>query len=134
MRTIALVIVSFYGMWHWTESSEIGVTRVIGAIPSANPGTAAPGETVVKVAARKFQYSPAQITVKKGTPVVLELTSEDSRHGFNLPDFRVRADLRPGTVTRVTFSPDKTGTFTFACDVFCGSGHEDMSGTLIVVD
>jgi len=93
-----------------------------------------PGETVVKMTAKKFQYSPAQVTVKKGTPVTLELTSVDSKHGFNLPDFGVRADVKPGAVTRVTFTPDKTGTFTFACDVFCGSGHEDMSGAVIVVD
>src|SRR5260370_23948242 len=106
----------------------------IAAIASANSRTAVPGEAVVKLTAKKFEYSPAQITVKKGIPVTLELTSEDSKHGFNLPDFRVRADLKPGAVTRVSFTPDKTGTFTFACDVFCGSGHEDMSGTLVVVD
>ena len=92
------------------------------------------GETVVKLTAKKFEYMPAQITVKKGTPVSLELTSEDAKHGFNLPDFKVRSDIKPGSVTRVTFTPDKTGTFTFACDVFCGSGHEDMSGTLTVVE
>ena len=118
-RTLALVMLS-YG--------------VIASLASSNSGMAFRGETVVKLTAKKFEYSPAQITVKKGTPVSLELTSEDSKHGFNLPDFRVRADLKPGSVTRVTFTPDKVGTFTFACDVFCGSGHEDMSGTLVVVD
>jgi cytochrome c oxidase subunit 2 len=92
------------------------------------------GETIVKVTAKKFEYSPSRITVKKGVPVSLELTSEDTKHGFNLPDFKVRADVKPGAVTRVTFTPDKTGSFPFACDVFCGSGHEDMSGTLEVVD
>ena len=120
MQTIALLVFSFCG--------------VTGGIPSANSGTAVPGETVVRLTAKKFQYSPAQVTVKKGTPVVLELTSQDSKHGFNLADFGVRADVKPGAVTRVTFTPDRTGSFTFACDVFCGSGHEDMSGTLVVVD
>jgi len=91
-------------------------------------------ETTVRVTAKKFEYSPARITVKKGQQVSLELVSEDVHHGFNLPDFKVRADLKPGAITRVTFTPDKGGTFTFACDVFCGSGHEDMSGTLVVVD
>jgi cytochrome c oxidase subunit 2 len=54
--------------------------------------------------------------------------------GFNLPDFKVRADIVPEKVTRVTFVPDKTGTFTILCDVFCGTGHEQMQGTLTVVD
>jgi len=67
-------------------------------------------------------------------PVVLELTTRDVFMGFNLPDFNVRADIVPEKVTRVTFVPDKTGTFTFLCDVFCGTGHEQMQGTLTVVD
>jgi cytochrome c oxidase subunit 2 len=107
---------------------------LIAVFASASSRITAPGETVIKLTAKKFEYSPGRITVKKGTPVILELTSEDSKHGFNLPDFKVRADIKPGSVTRVTFVPDKTGSFTFACDVFCGSGHEDMSGTLVVVD
>src|SRR5215471_9524029 len=104
-----------------------------GAFGSANRKVPV-AETTVRVTAKKFEYSPARITVKKGQQVSLELVSEDVHHGFNLPDFKVRADLKPGAITRVTFTPDKSGTFTFACDVFCGSGHEDMSGTLVVVD
>ena len=52
--------------------------------------------------------------------------------GFSAPDFNVRADILPGMIDRVRITPDKAGTFEFVCDVFCGSGHEDMSGTLIV--
>ena len=118
-RTIALVMLG---------------CAVIVVCGSANSRMAASGETTVKLTAKKFEYSPARITVKKGSSVSLELTSEDRKHGFNLPDFKVRADVKPGSVTRVSFAPDKTGTFTFSCDVFCGSGHEDMSGTLVVVD
>ena len=91
-------------------------------------------ETVIKLTAKKFEYSPSQITVKKGDSVVFELTSKDRVHGFNLPDFKLRSDIKPGQVTRVSFIPDKTGTFTFACDIYCGSGHEEMSGTLTVID
>jgi cytochrome c oxidase subunit 2 len=96
--------------------------------------SASPKEKVVKLAAKKFEFSPAEITVKKGEPVVLEINSEDVKHGFTLPDFGVRTDINPGTVNRVAFTPDKTGRFTFACDVFCGGGHEEMSGTLNVTE
>jgi cytochrome c oxidase subunit II len=51
---------------------------------------------------------------------------------MNIPDFKVRADIVPGTVSKLTFTPDKAGTFPFLCDIFCGDGHEAMSGTLIV--
>jgi cytochrome c oxidase subunit 2 len=37
-------------------------------------------------------------------------------------------------VHKVRFVPDKTGTFRFFCDVFCGDGHEDMSGSIKVIE
>jgi cytochrome c oxidase subunit 2 len=112
----------------------IACLAMVVALSSSDAMTGPGGETTVKLTAKKFEYIPSQITVKKGTQVVLEISSEDAKHGFNLPDFGVRADIKPGSITRVTFTPDKTGTFTFACDVFCGSGHEDMSGQLTVVE
>jgi len=84
--------------------------------------------------AKKFEYTPSQITLKKGVPVVLEITALDRDHGFKVPELGVRADLKSGQVTRVRIVPDRTGTFEFRCDVFCGSGHEDMSGEIVVVD
>jgi cytochrome c oxidase subunit 2 len=90
-------------------------------------------EKVVRIRARKFAYSPSQVTLKKGVPVTLELTTDDVAMGFNAPDFNVRADMMPGQTSRVRFTPDKTGTFVFLCDIFCGDGHERMSGKLKVV-
>jgi cytochrome c oxidase subunit II len=87
---------------------------------------------VIKVIARKFVFVPAEIRVKKGETVVLQFTAPEVPMGFNLPDFSARADIIPGKVSTLRLTPDKTGSFTFACDVFCGSGHEDMAGTLIV--
>lgn len=89
-------------------------------------------EPVIRVTVKKFEYGQREITLKKGVPVVIELTSLDRVHGFNLPDFKTRADVIPGTVTRVRLVPDKTGTFAFFCDVFCGDGHEEMAGKIIV--
>jgi cytochrome c oxidase subunit 2 len=93
---------------------------------------AQPAEQVVKVVAKRYEFTPAEIHLKKGVPAVLELTSADVPMGLSAPDFRVRADILPGMVSRVRFVPDKAGTFDFVCDVFCGSGHEDMSGTIVV--
>jgi cytochrome c oxidase subunit II len=91
-----------------------------------------PKEKVIKILARRFTYTPNQITLKQGVPVVIELRSADVLMGFSVPDFNVRTDVVPGKVARVRFTPDKTGTFTFLCDIFCGSGHETMNGTMIV--
>ena len=91
-------------------------------------------EQVVRITASTFQFQPSTITVKKGVPVTLELVSEDRHHGFKLADFHLRAEVKPGVVERIRFVPDKAGKFTFICDVFCGDGHEDMTGTLLVLE
>ncbi len=96
--------------------------------------SAAPRAKVIKISAKRFDYTPGHLTLKKGVPVILELSTRDVLMGFNLPDFNVRADIVPEKVTRVRFVPDKTGTFTFLCDIFCGTGHEQMQGSLTVVD
>jgi cytochrome c oxidase subunit 2 len=91
-------------------------------------------EHVIQITAKRFEFSPGEITVKKGEQVVLEIKSEDVKHGFSLPDFSVHAAITPGEVSRVRFVPDKTGEFAFVCDIFCGNGHEDMEGTIKVVE
>ena len=95
---------------------------------------AVPAERVIHITAKKFDFSPDSITLKKGEPVVFEISSADREHGFNLRVFGVRTNVSPGKVTRIRFTPDKTGKFTFSCDVFCGDGHEEMTGTVIVTE
>jgi cytochrome c oxidase subunit 2 len=91
-----------------------------------------PAERVIKIRAYKFSYEPDEIAVKLNQPVVLEFTSSDVPMGFNLPDFALRATIIPGQTSRVRLVPNKTGTFVFHCDVFCGDGHEEMDGTIRV--
>jgi cytochrome c oxidase subunit II len=86
----------------------------------------------IKITAQKFEYTPKEITLKKGVSVILELTSLDVRHGFNCPDLGIRADIYPGKITKVTVVPNKIGSFPFHCDYYCGEGHEDMTGMIIV--
>jgi cytochrome c oxidase subunit 2 len=94
--------------------------------------SAVPKARIIKVVAKKFEFVPAEIHVAKGETVVLQFTAPEVPMGFNLADFNLRTDITPGKVASVELTPDKSGTFTFVCDLFCGSGHEDMSGTLIV--
>ena len=91
-------------------------------------------EIVIKITAKKFEYSPNSIKIKKGIPVILELTSLDTTHGFNCPKLGVRTDIKPGKVSRVRILAQKAGVYEFHCDIFCGDGHEDMYGKIIVED
>ena len=89
-------------------------------------------EKIIQVTAEKFKFTPAVIELKLGEPVVLELTTLDRKHGFQISDLNIDESIEPGKVTRVRISPAKAGTFLFHCDVFCGSGHEEMAGEIVV--
>ena len=105
----------------------------LASLASATLGASAQKpRRVIRVKAKRFSYSPNRIPLKKGEPVTFELTTEDITMGFNVPDFGVRADIVPGKTTRLDLTPDKAGAFIFLCDVFCGDGHEAMSGELVV--
>src|SRR5262249_17364834 len=76
------------------------------------------GARFIKVSAKRFEYNPQEITLKKGVPIVFQLTTEDRLHGFNVPSMNLRADVVPGKVTELKVTPQKAGKFDFFCDVF----------------
>jgi cytochrome c oxidase subunit 2 len=113
------------------------VVSALGCRNARSPAiesSSAAGEQLVRITAKRFEYSPAEVHVRRGVPVVLELTSLDHVHGIAAPDLAVRSDIPPDVITRVRFVPERSGRFPFHCDVFCGSGHEDMSGEIVVDD
>ena len=94
---------------------------------------AQPAQHSVRIVAKKFEFTPERISLQLGQPVVVELTSLDVPMGFAAHELGLRGDMLPGRVTTLRFTPDKLGSFTFRCDIFCGAGHEEMSGTIEVV-
>jgi cytochrome c oxidase subunit 2 len=82
--------------------------------------------------AKQFQFEPATIEVSKGDRVKLVITSLDVPHGFSIPEYGINQRLDPGKPATIEFTADKQGTFTAYCSVFCGSGHSNMKGKIIV--
>lgn len=111
----------------WRLALALSVLVTAGAGRGAEP-------RVVKISAKRFEFTPSEVRVRKGESIVLELTSLDRKHGFELPAFKIRKDIVPKEVTRVTLTPGEAGTYAFHCDVFCGDGHEDMTGTIVVTE
>ena len=110
----------------------LGGLLLAGVAAAAAIAAAAPEEKIIAVSAMKFEFLPETINLKKGEPVILELSSLDRTHGFKVPDLGLRADVLADTTVRVRVVPEKVGRFTFACDNFCGDGHEDMEGVIVV--
>ena len=81
---------------------------------------------VVTISAKRFEFTPSQITLKRGEPVTLRVSAEDRDHGFYQKDLKIELDLSPDHPSDVTITPDKAGRFVAICDHFCGSGHGNM--------
>jgi cytochrome c oxidase subunit 2 len=88
----------------------------------------------IEVSVKKFAYMPAEITVKKGEPVVLILTTEDVAHGLKFKELNLNTKFDKNKPAELTFTPDKLGDFVGHCSVFCGSGHGSMTLTLHVTE
>ena len=88
----------------------------------------------IEVTAKRFSFDPADITVKKGQPVVIVLKSADVAHGLRFRDLGLNVTVAKGGTAELSFTPDKTGDFIGHCSVFCGSGHGTMMLTLHVVN
>jgi cytochrome c oxidase subunit II len=117
----------------WRLAVTAATFGVAGYFATAIANDAA-GPERISLNARKFEYSASEIRLKRGKSVTFVLSASDFVHGFNVPDFNVRADLIPGKTVEVTFTPNRAGKFAFVCDNFCGEGHDRMTGFLIVTD
>jgi len=98
------------------------------------PATASETPRRVEVAARRFAFVPAEITVKKGEPVVLVFHSDDVAHGIRFRELGLQAEIPRGGPTELRFTPDRAGDFVGHCSRFCGAGHGSMIMTLHVTE
>ncbi len=73
------------------------------------------------------------IRVPVNKPVLIQLTSSDVIHAFNLPNMRIKQDAVPGTVSPIWFQAVETGEFDIACAEHCGAFHYKMKGKLTVL-
>lgn len=87
---------------------------------------------VIAITAKRFEFSPKEITLKLGETVKLQLTSEDVTHGFFAKPLGIDEVIVPGKTTEVVVTPKAAGRYTTICDHFCGSGHGGMKMTIVV--
>jgi cytochrome c oxidase subunit 2 len=86
----------------------------------------------IEVTASKFAFTPGELKLKKGQPVVLVLKSADVAHGLRFRELNLDLKVGKGETSELSFTPEKTGDFVGHCSVFCGSGHGKMELTLHV--
>jgi cytochrome c oxidase subunit II len=104
-----------------------------GLLATASPrARAEDGPRVIVITAKRFEFSPKEITLKKGETVKLQLKSEDVTHGFFLRPLGIDKDIPAGETAEVTVTPQEVGRYRAICDHFCGAGHGGMKMTIVV--
>ena len=115
------------------------ITLVSGSIAAfaqqpAPPEAAEP--KVFEVVARRFAFEPATIEVTEGDKVRLLVRSADGPHGVEIKAFKVKKAVpraKPGdSPVTIEFVASAAGEYPVLCSEYCGNGHEDMTGTLVV--
>lgn len=91
------------------------------------------GVRVVKIKARRFEFDPGTVVVKAEENVRFEITSQDVTHGIEIKDFGINEVLEPGKTQVITFVAGKSGRHHFHCSVYCGKGHDQMHGELVIL-
>jgi cytochrome c oxidase subunit II len=115
---------------------KVGLILCAGLIVATMAGPHARAQEApqrIEISAKRFAFTPGEITLKKGQPVVLVLKGMDAGHGLRIRDLGVDLKVKAGGTAEVTITPDKTGDFVGHCSVFCGSGHGTMAFTVHVV-
>jgi cytochrome c oxidase subunit 2 len=113
----------------WVAAGLLGALLVISVGHQAYANGA---RRVVEITAKRFGFTPDQITLKKGETVILRLHSEDVTHRFFMRKLKIDTDIEAGKTTDVTIPPDTAGSFTTICDHFCGAHHGNMKMSIVV--
>lgn len=110
----------------------LALLLLLAPIVTARTADGAEEPRAIVITAKRFEFVPSTITLKKGETVKLVVKSEDVTHGFFLRPLKIDTDLTPGETQQITVTPQSAGTFTAICHHFCGSGHGNMKLTVVV--
>jgi len=120
-----------------TATRVIPIIAILAAsIAAVAQEPAAPEPKVFEVVARRFAFEPATIEVVEGDRVRLLVRSADGPHGVEIKAFKVKKAVpraKPGDAPiTIEFVATAAGEYPILCSEYCGNGHKDMTGALVV--
>lgn len=100
-------------------------------------GTLENGVRTIEINAYRFFFEPNLVIVNKGERIRVIIEAMDIPHGFEIegftiPDYDINTVIRKGKPLVIEFEADEKGVWEFICTVYCGYGHSEMKGILVV--
>jgi cytochrome c oxidase subunit 2 len=90
------------------------------------------GSITVTMVAARYGFYPQRIEVPANTPVKFRMASYDVLHGVHAPYTNMATMVVPGYVSEVNTEFPNVGEYPMFCNEYCGLGHDEMWGRLIV--
>lgn len=92
------------------------------------------GVRMVEYDAFQYGFAPDPLVVRTGEHVRLLVKSRDVSHGAMIPEVDFSTEIPTGERKAAEFTAPMTpGEYPVFCSVFCGPGHGDMRGRLVVL-
>jgi cytochrome c oxidase subunit II len=88
--------------------------------------------THIAISMRKFAIEPAVIRIRRGEKVVLDVSTTDVQHGFEVAQLGINEPIQPGRPAEIALDTSKKGEYKVDCSIICGPGHANMSARLII--
>jgi len=111
-----------------SSSSSVSVSSAT----ASGASSVATEARVVRMEASNWDFTPSEVTAKVGEKIMLELVGVSGNHGIAIADLGIDVKFNEGETVTVDLPTDKAGTFPFRCNVMCGEGHRDMTGTIVI--
>jgi heme/copper-type cytochrome/quinol oxidase subunit 2 len=84
------------------------------------------------VTGNHYGFSPASITVNQNDLVKITFTAQDIPHSFTIDEYRIVKRAGAGQTVTFEFRADRSGPFSFYCNLSQDPKCKDMKGTLTV--
>ena len=84
------------------------------------------------VAGNAFAFNPSALAVNKNDLVKITFTAHDIAHSFTIDDYRIVKRAGAGQTVTFEFRADRSGPFTYYCNLSQDAKCKEMKGTLTV--
>jgi cytochrome c oxidase subunit 2 len=86
----------------------------------------------LRMMAQVYSFQPSDVRIPLGAEVTFYIPSPDVLHGFQLEGTNINVTAIPGEIATVKHVFDEPGTYRLICNEYCGIGHQDMLGQIVV--
>jgi cytochrome c oxidase subunit 2 len=117
----------------WKNIALSGVAVAALVVGDHRSSAQSPEPRVIEITARRFAFEPAEVEATVGEHLQLVVRSADGVHGLEIKKLKIKKEVpRGGEPVTIDFTATTEGSFPILCSEYCGNGHTEMTGMLIV--